>query len=101
MAKPDTITVPLPPGSRPTRLDQELLRATFEAIVALRFETGREWEEALHTLEQDGWEVRWGLTWHADARRGEDFEQASGRTLDETFNELAQLTHLDTVCHVP
>lgn len=101
MARPEMIAVPLPGGIHPTSLDQELLRATFEAIVALRFETSREWEEALHKLERDGWEVHWGLTWHAHAHRGKDFEQASGKTLDETFNELVQLARLDAVCHVP
>jgi hypothetical protein len=52
-------------------------------------------------LERDGWNVHWGLCWHADAKRGEDYEQASGKTLDETFSELAQLARLDMVGRCP
>jgi hypothetical protein len=101
MARASSIEVPLPTGFDPTRLDLELLKAAFSAIVTLRCETSRDWEDALHQLEADGWRVHWGLTWHADARKGDDYEQASGKTLDETFAELAQLARLDMVGHCP
>ncbi len=101
MARASSIEVPLPTGVDPTRLDVELLKAAFSAIVTLRYEASREWEAALHQLEGDGWSVHWGLTWHAEARKGDDYEQASGRTLDETFAELAQLARLDMVGHCP
>jgi len=101
MARASSIEVPLPTGIEPTRLDVELLKAAFSAIVTLRYEASSEWEAALHQLEGDGWSVHWGLTWHAEARKGDDYEQASGRTLDETFAELAQLARLDMVGHCP
>jgi hypothetical protein len=101
MAKEQTIEVPLPEGVQPSKLDLELLKATFQAIVTLRTERGREWEQVLCQLERDGWSVHWGQCWHAEARRGEDFEQASGKTLDAVFAELAQLARLDMVGHCP
>ena len=101
MARTDTIEVPLPEGVHPSKLDLELLKATFQAIVTLRTEGGKEWEQVLCQLERDGWSVRWGLCWHAEAKRGEDFETASGKTLDATFTELAQLARLDMVGHCP
>ncbi|HVN76904.1 MAG TPA: hypothetical protein VMT19_11340, partial [Thermoanaerobaculaceae bacterium] len=90
MAGASSIEVPLPIGVQPTHLDVELLKAAFSAIVTLRYEASSDWEAALHQLEADGWRVNWGLTWHAEAKKGDDYEQASGRTLDETFAELAQ-----------
>ncbi|MGD1146737.1 MAG: hypothetical protein ABR961_02155 [Thermoanaerobaculaceae bacterium] len=101
MAGASSIEVPLPTGVEPTRLDVELLKAAFHAIVTLRYETSSGWETALHQLEIDGWKVHWGLTWHAEAKKGDDFEQASGKTLDETFAQLAQLARLDMVGHCP
>ncbi|HUK13716.1 MAG TPA: hypothetical protein VLW17_10495 [Thermoanaerobaculaceae bacterium] len=95
------ITVRLPDRVEPTSLDLELLKATFQAIVALRFECAKEWETVLHQLEEQGWSVGWGLAWMAEARRGDDFEQASGRTLDEALNQLSQLARLDMVGHCP
>ena len=101
MARASSIEVPLPTGVEATRLDVELLKAAFSAIVTLRYEASGEWEEALHQLQGDGWRVHWGLTWHAEARKGDDYEEASGRTLDETFAHLAQLARLDMVGHCP
>lgn len=101
MEKATSVEVPLPKGTVPSRLDIELLRATFQAMVTLRLEGSRQWEEVLCQLEHDGWSVNWGLCWHAEARRGGDYEQANGRTLDDTFSELAQLARLDMVGHCP
>jgi hypothetical protein len=101
MAGASSIAVPLPAGVEPTRLDVELLKAAFSAIVTLRYETSSDWEAALNQLETDGWKVHWGLTWHAEAKKGDDFEQASGKTLDETFAQLTQLARLDMVGHCP
>ena len=101
MAGSSSIAVPLPTGVEPTRLDLELLKAAFSAIVTLRYETSTDWEATLHQLEADGWRVHWGLTWHAEAKRGDDYEQVSGKTLDETFAQLAQLARLDMVGHCP
>ena len=105
MAKAPTIEVPLPEGVQPSKLDLELLKkATFQAIVTLRTEGGREWEEVLRQLERDGLERALGGLRRAcgTARRGDaSTQQASGKTLDGTFAELAQLARLDMVGHCP
>jgi hypothetical protein len=41
-------------------------------------------------LEGDGWTVRWGLTWRAEAKRGEEYEEATGKTLDEADTAATQ-----------
>jgi hypothetical protein len=96
-----TLEVPLPESVALNDVDLELLKASFQALVALRCEKGHEWEGLLWQLKEDGWTVRWGLTWRAEAKRGEDYEEATGPTLDEAFEGLAQLVRLDMVGHVP
>jgi hypothetical protein len=78
-------------------VDLELLKASFQALVALRCD----WEDLLRELKENGWTVRWGLTWRAEAKRGEDYEEATGPTLDEALTGLAQLVSLDMVGHAP
>jgi len=89
------IEIPLPEGAAPAEDDLEVLRAAVQAIVALRWDAGRRWEAIQRQLEADGWTVRSGLKWCAEARRGEHHEQAPGTTRDEAFAELLQLTRLD------
>lgn len=95
------VEVPLPESVALNDVDLELLKASFQALVALRCERGREWEGLLRELKAEGWTVRWGLTWRAEAKRGEDYEEATGPTLDEALAGLAQLARLDMVGHVP
>jgi hypothetical protein len=101
MAPTRTIEIPLPEGIQPTRRDLELLKATFQAIASLRCECGCDWENILHQLQSNGWQVHWGLTWIAEAKRGEDFEQVRGATLDEAFAELAENTRIAEVGGCP
>jgi hypothetical protein len=96
-----TLEVPLPESVVLNDVDLELLKASFQALVALRCERGRDWEGLLRELKENGWTVRWGLTWRAEAKRGEDYEEATGPTLDEALTGLAQLARLDLVGHVP
>jgi hypothetical protein len=96
-----TLEVPLPECAVLNDVDLELLKASFQALVALRSEKGREWEGLLWQLKEDGWTVRWGLTWRAEAKRGEDYEEATGPTLDDALRGLAQLARLDMVGRVP
>jgi len=96
-----TLEIPLPNRVELDEVDVELLKASFEALLALRCERGRAWQGLVRELRDDGWTVRWDLTWHAEAKRGEDYEEATGPTLDETLSALAQLTRLDAVGHVP
>ncbi len=95
------LEVPLPDGVRLDGDDVELLKAAFQALVSLRAEKDRRWELTRKQLEDDGWSVRWGLTWRAEVKRGEDYEEATGPTLDEALAGVAQLARVDMVGHVP
>jgi hypothetical protein len=87
-----TIEVPLPEGALATPEDIEVLGGLLRAIAATRFDTGQNWPGVKRSLERGGWEVKWGLQWHVEVRRGRDLEQACGRTLDEAFATVAQFT---------
>jgi len=91
------IEVPLPAGVEPTEDDLALLESLCTTIVGLRYAGSHAWEETLHKLQRCGWEVHWGLVWRAEARREGHIEQADGKTRDEAFAELWQLTRLDEV----
>ena len=95
------LEVPLPEGVRLDGADVELLRATFQALVSLRGEKDRRWELTQKQLEDEGWIVRWGLAWRAEAKRGADYEEATGVTLDEALSGVAQLARVDMAGRVP
>lgn len=95
------LEVPIPEGLDPKGDDLELLKAVFQALTALRVSQGRDWLSKVHDLEKDGWNVRWGLTWHAQVKRGEDYEEATGATLDEALGAVAQMVAAEFAGHVP
>jgi hypothetical protein len=101
MRQQKIIEVPIPEGVDPVGDDLEILKATFQALAALRLAQGRDWMKRVRELEKDGWTVRWGLTWRAEAKRGEAYEDATGVTLDEALSDLAQLIMAETSGHVP
>jgi hypothetical protein len=89
---PKVIEVPLPERARPTPEELETLQNLFRVIAALRYEEAPRWPEIRRALAHAGWDVRWSLQWHVEARRGREMEQACGRTLDEAFGEVWQVT---------
>ena len=89
------VEVPLPEGVEPSEDQLELLKASLQAIVSLRYEDGGRREALRRRLEADGWTVRMTLAWCVEARRGRDRERGLGRTRDEAFEELYALTSLD------
>jgi len=95
------LEVPIPEGVDPKGDDLELLKAVFQALTALRVSQGRDWLAKVNELERDGWTVRWGLTWRAEAKRGEEYEEATGATLDEALGGVAQLVAAEFAGHVP
>ncbi len=95
------VEVPIPAGIDVTGADLELLKATFQALVALRCDQAHCWEERVEALRRDGWAVQWGLKWHVEAKRGQDYEEATGATLDEALASVDQLVRLDMVGHAP
>jgi hypothetical protein len=96
-----SIAVRLPDTVQPTREDVEALEAIFEAIVALRFEEGREWQVIKRALVADSWDVRTHLMWVAEARRGRESEQGIGRTKNEAYGHLQEFTTIDDLSAVP
>ena len=96
-----TLEIPLPDKMELGGAERELLVATFQALVALRCERDRRWEMLQKQLEDDGWKVKWGLAWRAEAKRGVDYEEATGTTLEEALSGVAQLARADMVGHVP
>jgi hypothetical protein len=101
MLATQAIEIPLPEGVEPSGDDLALLEALCTTIVGLRYAGSHAWEETARKLESAGWQVHWGLTWRAEARRAGHIEQADGRTRDEAFSELWQLTRLDEVDGCP
>lgn len=95
------LEVPIPEGLDPKGDDLELLKAVFQALTALRVSQGREWLAKVEGLEGDGWTVRWGLAWHVQVKRGEDYEEATGATLDEALHAVSQLVAAEFAGHVP
>lgn len=90
-----TLEVPIPESIPVDALDMELLTATFQALVALRCEKGAAWRDLALRLKEDGWAVQWDLTWRARAKRGEDYEEATGATLEEALSGVTQLARCD------
>ena len=80
---------------------RELLKATMEAMVALRCDCSSNWNGIRSELEAEGWHMTWHLNWVAEAKRGSVSERAQGANLDETFESLRQLTHLHLVENCP
>lgn len=95
------IDVSLPPGADPDDKELDLLRAAFQVIAALRLQQGTQWKETMSHLELEGWTVRWSLTWRAEAKRGEEYEEATGASLDEALSRVSGLVMADTVGRVP
>lgn len=95
------LEVPIPEGLDPKGDDLELLKAVFQALTALRVSQGRDWLAKVHDLEKDGWAVRWGLTWRAEVKRGEDYEEVTGATLDEALGAVSQMVAAEFAGHVP
>ena len=86
------LEVPLPETAPPAPDDVELLKTAFQAIVGLRFAGDESWRRVQSRLESEGWTVRCGLTWHVEARRGRELEEACGATRDEAFARVDQTT---------
>jgi hypothetical protein len=86
-----TIEVPLPESALMAPEDIEVLGGLFRAIAAMHFEGGHEWPRLRKALERGGWDVKWSLQWHVEARRGRELEQACGLTLDEAFATVSHV----------
>ena len=101
MAGTNVIEVALPDTATPTKDDLEHLKATFRAIVDLRYPGNPEWLKVERALVADGWAVRSQLMWVAEAKKGWQSELATGRTKGEAFRQLQQLARIDDLAGVP
>ena len=95
------LEVPIPEGLDPKRDDLELLKAFFQAVTAIRVSQGRDWLAKVSSLEAEGWTVRWGLVWQAQVKRGEEYEESTGTTLDEALDAVGQIAAAEFAGHVP
>jgi hypothetical protein len=84
----------LPEGVDPPEVDLDVLRTLLQVIVSLRFEDCEQRRRLTRTIEQNGWSVRLGVDWVAEARRGHDCAQATGDTPVEALNDLYTNTRL-------
>lgn len=77
--------------------DRDRLEAIRQALSGLRPTSAHPWLEVVRRLEATGWEVGWRVGWIAEARRPGAHEQAVGRSRDDAFAQLWDLTLLDDV----
>ena len=97
----ERISIDLPENCGATECDRAVLKAACEAIVALRFERSRDCVESLRRLADEGWTTHWSLGWVVTAKRGNDFEEATGKTLEEAVRQVAQIAQTDIVVGGP
>ena len=87
------VEVVLPEEIELDEKDIQELQVSLQSMMGL--EGGRSFQSVVRKLEADGWTTRASFGWCVEARRGRERERAVGRTLDEAFRELYQLTRLD------
>lgn len=101
MAADNVIEVHLPPDMPATAQDLDVLRTTFQTIVTLTRECGCGANAHLRQMQAEGWNVDWGLTWLAKAKRGDVYEEVTGATKEEALDRLRQMTRLHVVDGCP
>ncbi len=101
MDEPRTIKVEIPICLDLPEDDLAVLRTTFETIMTLVSGGCGGAEQHLRHLRDGGWDVNWGLTWIARARRDGAYEEATGASKDEVLAQLDRLTGLHEVEGTP
>ncbi len=81
--------------------DLDVLRTTLETIITLAGGDSCGPDPSLQSMRDEGWEVNWGLTWIARARRDGTYEEATGETREEVLARLARLARLHEVEGTP
>jgi len=98
---PRTITVEIPACLELPADDEQVLRTTLETIITLVSGGCGGAERHLGHLHENDWQVNWGLTWIARARRGTVYEEATGASKQEVLAQLDRLTGLHEVEGTP
>jgi hypothetical protein len=101
MSAPRTITVEVPDCLELGDDDQQVLRTTLETIITLVSGGCGGPDAHLRHLRENAWQVSWGLTWIARARRGAAYEEATGASKQEVLAQLDRLTGLHEVEGTP
>ncbi|MBI5836718.1 MAG: hypothetical protein HZB25_05705 [Candidatus Eisenbacteria bacterium] len=84
------------PGKIAVPTDElEHLRSAFASLLELHYGSRADWRETAIKLEIEGWDVQCSLTWHVEARRKHDFEEACGATRAEAYRNVFDLTRMD------
>jgi len=94
MQESRSIEVRLPAGLETSADDLEVLRTTFQTIISLTQPGGSSPCERIRDMREQEWDVHWGVTWLVSARRGKDYEEATGRTREEAMERLREATCL-------
>lgn len=97
MCAGEKIEIPLPDGIEPTPADLELMKATCESVVSIYLDKNREWFDDLRHLEQEDWQITWGLQWSVEARKGRCTESVTAPSIDEAFQRLRNLARLHKI----
>jgi len=101
MSEARTITVRIPECYQVGDSDLTALGASLQTLVNLTCDCGSEAGTHLARMLENGWQVRWGLAWVAEARRTHVFEEATGATKEEALQKLRHLTRLHEVDGTP
>ncbi len=101
MNRPRSIEIPLPDCLDMAADDLDALRTTFQTIITLVSGGCDGAEHHLRRMQNQRWDVRWGLTWIARARRDTTYEEATGATKQDVLAQLDRLVSLHEVEGTP
>ncbi len=101
MSEARTITVRIPECYQVADGDLNALSASLQTLVNLTCDCGSEAGTHLARMLENGWQVKWGLAWVAEARRTHVYEEATGATKEEALQKLRHLTRLHEVDGTP
>lgn len=101
MTETCSIKIELPDDLEASADNLEVLRTVFQTIITLSRECGNKSNQDLQTMLAADWKVHCGLTWSATAERGKQFETATGKTKEEAFDQLRQMTCLQEIDGCP
>ena len=101
MPEPRTIKVELPDCLNLPDDDLAVLRTTFETVITLVSGGCDGPDLHLERLRGGGWDVNWGLTWIARARKDGAYEEATGGSKAEVLAQLDRLVGLHEVEGTP
>jgi hypothetical protein len=101
MGEARTITVTIPDCYQVDTSDLTALGASLQNFVNVTCNCQSQAGSHVARMMENGWQVRWGLAWVAEARRGHLSEEATGATKEDALMKLRHLTRLHEVDGTP